>query len=397
MRKYKVLHLTNFLDLSGQQEDTLNTVYNLNQDQFQAGLAANLEGGDQGLDNVLAREASRVPHLSLHDIPHLKRFPAPWFDLLALFALYNVMKVERYDIVHSHATKSGFLGRIAAKLAGVPIIVHSVHGWAFNYPAAPKFIRYLFVLIERFMARLTDKILPLTGTLVDDALKVKIGRPDQYAAIYSGIDLSQFYNIQVDVQQKRAELGLPATGPIIGTLTIMNRHKGVDDIVRAAPKVLEAVPDAHFLLVGDGELMPKVRSLVKQLNLEDKVILPGLRRDVCELLAIMDVFAHMAWYEILPRAILQAFATGTPAVVARTGSIDEIVKDGENGILVPVHDPDALAEALIKLLRQPELRHKMGQAAKESVSSKYTIETMVRSTEAVYHELIQTKINGVKR
>jgi glycosyltransferase involved in cell wall biosynthesis len=394
MRKYRVLHLTNFLDLSGQQEDTLNTVYNLDQERFQVSLAAKLAGGYQGLDNVLTREARRVPHLSLHDIPYIKRMPLPWLDVLALMALYRLMKAERYDIVHTHATKAGFLGRIAARLAGVPIILHSVHGWAFNYPAVPKYLTQAFILIERFAARFTDKIVTLTHTLMDDALKVGVGRPDQYAVIFSGIDVDQFRNVQVDVQKKRAELGLPLQGPIVGTVTIMNNHKAVDDIVRAAPKVLEAMPDAHFLLVGDGELLPTVRALVQQLNLEDKVTLPGLRRDVPELLAIMDVFAHMAWYEILPRAILQSLATGTPVVVAQTGSLEEIIKDGENGILVPPHDPDALAEALIKLLRQPELLQRMGRVARESVAAHFTLEAMVRSTEVLYNELIEAKLRG---
>jgi glycosyltransferase involved in cell wall biosynthesis len=392
MRRYKVLHLTNFLDLSGQQEDTLNTVYNLDQERFQVSLAAKLTGGPQGLDNVLTREARRVQHLALHDIPYIRRMPLPWFDLLTLVALYRLTKAERYDIVHTHATKIGFLGRIAARLAGVPIILHSVHGWAFNYPAAPRLLIQVFTLMERFAARFTDRIVTLTETLTDDALEVGVGRRDQYAVIFSGIDLDEFRSVQVDAQKKRAELGLPAHGPIVGTVTIMNNHKAVDDIVRAAPKVLEAVPGAHFLLVGDGELMPKVRALVQELNLEGEVTLPGLRRDVPELLAIMDVFAHMAWYEILPRAILQSLATGTPVVVAQTGSIEEIIEDGENGILVPTHDPDSLAEALIKLLRQPELRQEMGQVARESVAAHFTVEAMVRSHEALYNELIEAKV-----
>ena len=391
-RKHKVLHLTNYLDLSGQQEDTLYTAYHLDRERFEVAVAARLAGGYQGLDNVLTREASEVPDLALHDIPETRRMPSPWHDFKALLAMYKLMKAERFDIVHTHATKAGFLGRIAAKLAGVPIIVYSVHGWGFNYPAVPKLVTRLFVLLEWFAALLTDRIVTLTDTLADDALAVGVGKPEQYVTIFSGIYLDRFRDVEVDAQQKRAELGLPEDGPIVGTVTIMNGHKGVDDIVRAVPKVLEAVPDAHFLLVGDGELMPTVRGLVQEFGLEDKVTLPGLRRDVPELLAIMDVFAHMAWYEILPRAILQALAAGTPVVVAQTGSLKEGLKDGENGYFVPTRDPDALAEALIGLLTDAELLRSMSEKAKESVGEQFSVEAMVRAHEQLYEQLIAEKL-----
>ena len=303
---------------------------------------------------------------------------------------------ESREIRHRthHATKAGIFARVAARLAGAPIIVHSSHGWALNYEGRSGAAVRFFVFLERFAARLTDKIVALTDSLAADALRLDVGRPERYVTIFSGIYLDRFRDVEVDAQQKRAELGLPEDGPIVGTVTIMNGHKGVDDIVRAVPKVLEAVPDAHFLLVGDGELMPTVRGLVQEFGLEDKVTLPGLRRDVPELLAIMDVFAHMAWYEILPRAILQALATGTPVVVAQTGSLKEGLKDGENGYYVSTRDPDALAEALIGLLTDAELLRSMSEKAKESVGEQFSVEAMVRAHEQLYEQLIAEKLPG---
>jgi len=404
MRKYKVLHLTNFLDLSGQQEDTLIAAAGVNQDRFQVSLAANLAGG-YGFENILAKEARAIPHLTVIDIPNLRRFPHPVYDPLALRDLYRLMKRERYDIVHTHATKAGFLGRVAARLAGVPIRIFSIHGWSFQYNGVKvnwvqALLNGYFLLLERFAARFTDKLCCLTRTLADDGIWARVGKPEQYAVTFSGINLERFRDPQVDPQKQRALLGLPPTGPIVGTITIMNRHKGVDDIVRAIPRILQEVPDAHFLLVGDGEALPGVRALVQELKLGDNVTLPGIRRDLPELLGVMDVFAHMAWFEILPRAILQALAMGTPVVVADAGSVKEIVTDGWNGYLVPPRDPAALAEKTIRILRDPELRQKMRQAARESVFKDFTFtaENMIRTTEAVYDELIDAKIeHGRKR
>lgn len=410
MRKYKVLHVTNFLDMSGQQEDTLIAAAGLDQERYEAALAANLDGG-YGFDNVLAKEARGIPHLKLHDIPSLRLYPSPIHEVRALIEMYQLIKRERFDIVHTHASKAGFLGRLAARLAGVPIIVHSVHGWPFQWPTDPasehsdgnalphplggkaQLWNRIFLTIERFAATFTDKICTLTRTLAEDGIAHKVGKADQYAVTFSGVNLERFRDVQVDEKAKRRELGLPEEGPIIGTVAVMVTRKGVDDIVRAVPKVLESYPDAHFLLVGDGEAMPALRVLVSEMGLEHKVMLTGIRRDVPELLAIMDLFVHMAWFEILPRAIIEALATGTPVVVADAGSVREIITEGVNGVLVPPRDPDTLAAELVRLLADDEHRAQLGRGAKESVFKDFTFtaENLVRTTEKVYEDLIAKK------
>lgn len=392
MRKYKVLHLTNFLDLSGQQENTLYTVSNLDQERFEASLAANLSGGDQNLDNLLARRAQAVPHLTVHDLSHLTRAPSPAFDLWSFIDMIRLMRAERYDIVHTHATKAGFLGRIAAKLTGVPIIVHSVHGWAFQYTGVPQLVRDFFLLLEKIPAMVTDRFITVNRALLEDGVRHKVGKRDQFIVVRSGMELEKFLQVQIDAPKLRKSLGLPLTGPIVGTVMIFYRHKSPETIVRIAPKIMEAVPETHFLLVGDGEMMPEVRALVRELNLDDRVVLTGLRQDVDELMALMDVFVHPAWFEIAPRAIVQAQATGTPVVATHLGGVPELIKDGETGFLVPPRDLEALAEAVIRLLQDPALRAKMGRATRGSITSAYTVEAMVKSIEKVYHELIEAKM-----
>ncbi|MDH4135380.1 MAG: glycosyltransferase, partial [Anaerolineae bacterium] len=175
------------------------------------------------------------------------------------------------------------------------------------------------------------------------------------------------------------------------TVMIMLHRKRPADIVRAAPKILQAVPDAHFLLVGDGEAMPDVRRTVQELGLQDKVTLTGIRRDVPEIMRLLDVFVHPAWAEVLPRTVIQAMATGTPVVAIDAGALDEAIIDGKNGLLVPPKRLDLLADAILRLLQDLELAQRMGETARQSVSSAFEVQTMVDEIEAVYEDLIKAK------
>ncbi len=392
-RKYKVLYVTNYLDMSGQQQTVLHTAAHVDRNRFEAHLAANLTGGDRKLDNVLAREARAVSHIVLHDLPHLRLMPSPLFDLWTLIDLVRLIRAERVDIVQTFATKVALLGRLAARLAGAPIVIHYSHGWSFEYPPLPPPVRALFLGLEKIASRATDLFVTCNEALRDTGLRQRLGRPDQFAVVRSGWDLDRFLHVPMDAARLRASLGLPPSGPIVGTVMIFDPKKSPETIVRMAPAVLEAMPDTHFLIVGDGQMMPIVRSLVEELKLQDRVLLTGLRKDVAELMALMDVFVHPAWFDVLPHALIQAQATGRPVVSTRVGGIPEVIRDGETGLLVPPNDLPALTEAVIRLLRDAEQRARIGQAARRAVSSAYTIEAMVEAMEKLYNELIEAKLS----
>jgi glycosyltransferase involved in cell wall biosynthesis len=392
MSKYKVLHVTNYLDFSGQQENTLYTVSNLNQERFEGHLAANLSKVDRKIDNVLARRAESIPHIKLHDLPHVRYKPNPIFDTWALIDMIRLMRAERYHIVHTHASKVGLLGRIAAKLSGVPIIIYSVHGWSFQYPLIPKFICDFFLWLEKIASKITDHYVTVNRVLLEDGIRLHLGKPQQFSVVRSGMNLDRFLNVEIDPQELRASLGIPPTGPIVGTVMLFYRRKSPESIVKIAPDILKKVPDTSFLLVGDGEMMPTVRSLVQELGLEDRVIITGFRKDPHKLMALMDVFVHPALVEILPRVIVQAQATGTSVVSTRLGGIPEVIRDGETGFLVPPGDLQALSETVIRLLKNPGLRRDVGQAARKAISADYTVEAMVKSIEDIYYQLIEHKL-----
>lgn len=392
MRKYKVLLITNFLDMSGQQLHVLATAANLNRERFEAHLAANLAGSERKLDNLLARRARDIPHITLHDMPHLRWKPSPFYDLWALVDFVRLLRKERFDIVQTQATKVALLGRLAAKLAGVPIIIHYSHGWPFEYTLVPQFVRDIFLALEKLAGRATDMFVTCDEALLAAGVRHQLGRPDQFVVIRTGIDLERFLNVKVDRAALRKSLGLPEGGPIVGTVMIMDPKKSPESLVRIMPQILEAAPKTRFLIVGDGQMMETVRALIQELNLQDKVVLTGLRQDVPELMAVMDVFVHPAWFDVLPHTILQAQATATALVATRVGGIPEVVKDGETGLLVAPRDLPALAGAVIRLLNDSELRTRLALAARESVSSEFAVESMVKSTERLYNQLIEARL-----
>ncbi len=169
---------------------------------------------------------------------------------------------------------------------------------------------------------------------------------------------------------------------------IFENKKKPEALVQIAPQVIAAAPDTHFLMVGDGENMDLVRSLIAEQGLEDRFVLTGLREDVPEMMALMDVFVHPAWFDVLPRTIVQALATGTPVVSTRVGGIPEVIQEGVNGFLVPPRDLDALAAPVIRLAQDEALRTRLGQAARTATSTAFTVEAMVRAIEDVYNGLI---------
>lgn len=392
LRRYKVLQITNFLDMSGMQETVLLTAGNLDQERFEAHIASNLSASRRRkLDTILARRAQAMPNVILHDLPHIRWMPSPIHDLRTFLDMVRLMRTERFDIVQTQATKIAIIGRLAAKMARVPIIIHFCHGWPFQFTLIPNWLRKTFLLMEKIAAKATDQFITCDHALLEAGLEHHLGTPDQFVVIRSGMDLDEFLNVQVDKAELRQSLGLPPDGPIVGTVMIFEAKKKPELIVQIAPEIIKAVPDAHFLLVGDGEMMPVVRQLVEELGLQDRFVITGLREDVPELMALMDVFVHPAWYDVLPRAIVQAQATGTPVVATQIGGIPEVIRDGETGFLVPPRDLDALTEPVIRLLKDVELREKLGQAARESTSESFTVEAMVDAIENVYDQLIEER------
>lgn len=378
----KVLHIITRLIIGGAQQNTMITASQLDSRKFDVMLVSGPQTGSEG---SLIGEVTRRG-VKLQILQELVREISPFKDLAALLKLYRLMRSQAFSIVHTHSSKAGILGRIAAKMAGVPVIVHTVHGWSFHdRMRAPR--RWLFVTLERWMAAMSDALVVVSSVLEEMGLREGIGRPGQYVTIYSGIDLAEFDQSASERDQKRRELGIPAGVPVIGTIGRLSPQKSPEDFLAAARKVIQQMPEVRFLIVGDGPLRGRVEESIRAAGISDKVLLTGIRHDVPGLMASLDVFVLSSLWEGLPRVIPQAMAAGRPVVCTNVDGNAEAVLDGVNGLLVPARDTDALADAILQLLRDPGLARQMGLEGQRRVT-KFSAQKMLEDIEMLYQKLL---------
>ncbi|MEZ4581978.1 MAG: glycosyltransferase family 4 protein, partial [Caldilineaceae bacterium] len=279
-------------------------------------------------------------------------------DMRALVRLRRFIRDGGYVIVHTHSSKTGIIGRWAARWAGAPVIIHTVHGWGHHDRQHP-LVRKLYIWLERRALPFTDKLIAVSPSNVEKGLADGIGTPDDYVVIRSGIELDRFGHPQVARAETRRVWGIPVDAPVVGTVTRLSPQQAPLDFVAAAAQVHVQRPDVWFMLVGDGPLRADVDARARELGIADRLVLTGLRRDVPELMAAFDIFALSSLWEGLPRVLPQAMATGLPIVTTGADGSAEAVEDGVNGLVVPAGDPQALASALLRLLADPVLAQRM--------------------------------------
>jgi glycosyltransferase involved in cell wall biosynthesis len=353
-RPLRVLHVITRLIVGGAQENTLLTCHRLDPKRFATHLVCGPQTGSEG---SLLDEARQLG-VRLTLVPALVREISPLRDLRAMTALLRVFRAEMPDLVHTHSSKAGILGRFAARLAGVPAVVHTVHGWGFG-PQTPRGLRASYIALERAAAGLTHRLVVVSERDRDKGLQARIGRPGQYELIRSGIDLRMFSRADTDRVAKRRELGLPTDAPIIGTVGRLSDQKDPLTFVSVAEHVASRIRDARFVMVGDGPLRRDVETLIEQRGLGGRVHVLGLRRDVPEILPVMDVFVLTSRWEGLPRTLPQAMASGIPIVATRVDGVDDAIVDGSTGLLAPPGDAAGIASAICRLIENPALAKRL--------------------------------------
>lgn len=381
----RVLHVITRMIVGGAQETAMLSCALADSAYIFSELLTGIESGAEG---ELLTE-SRARGVRVHLEPSLVRAVHPWKDLVALMRLWRFFRRGRWDVVHTHSSKAGILGRLAARLAGVPVIVHTVHGWGYT-PEQPAWVFRLFVWAERICARCCGVIVVVTAEDQKDGLARGIGRPSQYRLVRSGIEIEAYRDVPVTREEARAALDLPADAFVVGSVGRLSAQKSPLDLVEGFARVARARSDAHLVLVGDGPLRGEVEGRVTALGLGERVQLLGLRRDVPRLLRAFDVFALTSRWEGLPRVFPQAMAAGLPIVATRVdGAVDAIV-DGETGLLVEVGDVAALGRALLALAEDPARRSRMGAVGFARVDE-FSAKRMVRQLESLYAELLERR------
>ncbi len=375
----KVAHIITRLDFGGAQANTLYTASALDRRRFDALIIA----GPGGILEGRAERGKLVPAL------RLAREINPFKDLAAFFELRALLRGLRPEVAHTHSSKAGILGRLAAAAAGVPVLVHTFHGFGFH-PRQSFLKRGLFVLLEKFCARFTDALVFVSRSNMETARAAGIGSPERYRLIRSGVKLSG-YPAAVDRVAKRAELGLAPGDVVVLSIGNAKPQKNPGHFLEAAARLSARHPSARFVFTGGGEALEELRAEARARGLEKICLFTGWREDSAQLLAASDIFALTSLWEGLPRSLVEAFKTGLPAVCYRTDGVTDILKDGVNGFSADAGDLEAFCSALSGLLGDAALRGKLAAGAAATDLGEFDIDFMVRQQEELYEELLQNK------
>lgn len=380
--KAKVFHVITKLELGGAQKVTLMTLERLPRDRYQLGLVTGPEG-------LLVDWANRIPALERVWNSALVREVDPVKDACAFLKLWQLFRKERPQIVHTHSAKAGIIGRWAAKLAGVPLIFHTAHGFGFNDFQRPA-VRNLYVWLERLTSKVTTKLFVVSYANAEKAEKCgMVGRGDWVMA-RDAIALEEFLR-DGPRGQKLDEWGVPKNKLIVGMVACFKPQKSPEDFVEVAARVLADNKEVHFVMAGDGELRPSVEERIRRHGIGDHITLLGWQKeqDMPAVYRSLDIVVLTSLWEGLPCVFSEAMASELPIVATNVDGAREAIVDGETGYLHETHDIEGMAQSVLRLISNPALRHAMGRRGKSRVTE-FDIGTSVNTVECTYREFLRT-------
>ena len=388
----KICHVITRLIVGGAQENTLLTIRGHLEKEHSVVLAAGYSPGREGklLENA---EYGEFP---VHEFPDLVREISPLHDLKAFFALKKFFRENRFDVVHTHSSKAGIIGRLAARAAGVPVVVHTVHGQAFH-PYQSRWKNRLFIFLEKFAARYCDKIYAVAQAMIDQCVAAKVAPADKYMVVYSGMDTGAFARAERS-EELRKKLGIPPASRTVVTVARLFPQKGYEYVIPAAKKVLAERPDTHFLLVGDGPMYDDLLANLRRDRIDGNFHFAGLvpPGEVASCIAQADILWHLSLHEGLPRAVVQALAAGIPAIGFALDGTPEVITENVTGFLTGAADVASVAEKTVKLLDDSELARQLGHNGRKRVLEQFDWRKMCNILEDEYTMLLAAKTTVVK-
>jgi glycosyltransferase involved in cell wall biosynthesis len=384
----RVTHIITRLVVGGAQENTVASVLGLRQ---KPGVEVHLiSGPTTGPEGSLESEFTGTPEIFTR-VPELVRPIHPLKDWLALRRLEKILREQKPDIVHTHSGKAGILGRLAARRAGVPVILHHIHGPSFGpFQGLPA--NWIFTAAERYAAGVTTHFVCSAQAMTRLYLAAGIGRPEMFTRIFSGFPVEPFANAAHD-PALRSQLGLAPDAFVIGKIARLAPLKGHEDLFAAFQKLLPQFPRARLLLVGDGRLRTQLEARARTLGLADKVVFTGLvpPGEVPRYVGIMDCLAHLSAREALSRALPQALAAGKPVVSYDFDGADEVCLEDETGFLVHTGDTATVTQRLLQLANDAPLRERLGRRGQQFVRENFAVELMVDTIYNLYLKLAAKK------
>jgi len=385
--KVKILRVIARMNVGGPTIHVINLTAGLDPSRFDSILVTGTENPGEGslLDLALARGIKPIVIPEIVGQATLK--PR---DLKALIALYRLIRRERPHIVHTHAAKPGVLGRLAARLAGVPVVVHTFHGHILHGYYGPLMSR-LLRRMERLLAHCSDRIIAVSEQVKQDLVRYGVAPPEKISVIPLGFDLQPFLDSAGHRGALYRELGLTNGGRLVGIVGRIFPIKNHRLFLEAAAHVAAEERLARFVVVGDGVLRPDMEARARSLGIADRVTFTGWRRDLHRIYSDLDVLVVSSRNEGTPVSAIEAMASGCPVVATRVGGLPDLINEGKTGYLVPSEDARALAAAILRVLRDREAAYRMGQAARAHVRERFRADRLVRDVEGLYTELMAEK------
>jgi glycosyltransferase involved in cell wall biosynthesis len=376
MARKKILHLITTLDGGGAQDNTFLTARKLPRDRFEVHLA-----GATGRWEARARECAD----KLFVLKHLRRDLAPLRDPLALVEISRILMENRYDLVHTHSSKAGFLGRLAATLCGVPAVLHTVHGWPFHDNTFSSIFRRLFLTFEGLASRWCNLLIFVSRRNLEEAVALRIAPKEKLRFIASGVEMGRFSETGERDEIKRG-IGLDPRIPVIGAVGRVASSSGTDLFIKALMKLFETHPRVQALIVGDG---PMREEWARLSGGDRRFFWTGWRDDVPRVLGAVDIFVFPIRWGGVGRALTEAMAAAVPVVACDVDGVSEAVRDGETGFLVPLESEEALVAKMIYLLENREAGERLGQRGRAVVEELFSSGRMLREIESVYEEALR--------
>ena len=353
----------------------------------------------KGFDIVgISSHGEDVPYLVNNGIPHIpvkmSRKMTPLQDLYSLWKLYRTFKREKVSIVHTHNPKPGLIGQLAARMAGVPLVVNTLHGFYFH-DETPPYLRKFYILTEKIAARCSDVILSQNKEDIEVAVQEGICKPELIQWLGNGIDITRFDRTQISEADRRklsSELQLDLDRPVIGFVGRLVAEKGILELLAAVEKIKHTHPQIQLLIIGpyDSEKADALTPAVaQQYGLQNHCIFTGRREDMPELYSLMDIFVLPSHREGFPRSPMEASAMAVPSIVTNIRGCREAVKDGVNGLLCQLKSPDDLSKTITRLLDNQELRNKLGNQARLLAVSEFDERLVFNRVVECYERLLQ--------
>ncbi len=386
-KKNLVLHIITRLDAGGSAISTVTLADKIRNYNFDSEL---IFGATYDPDGKIHSDLKKRG-LKFYELPCLVRAPSPIKDIKALFKLIKIVKQRKPDIVRTHTSKAGALGRIAAWVAGIPVI-HTPHGNIF-YGYFSKPITLFYVIIERILAKITDKIVSITDNETKEALEHKIGKPEQYITIPSGVPIKHFHNLPKEMGIAfRKENVIPEEAILFVSVGRLEPVKGFDILLQSFALASKGRENMYLMIVGDGNEKDSLKSLVELLGIARYVRFVGAMDDIRPALAAADIFVLASRNEGMGRVIVEALAASLPIIGSNVCGIASLIKHDFNGMLARPLDPESFAKAMIELADNPAKREELAEHGWESVYPQYDEDFVVEKTALLYKEVQKKKI-----